>query len=552
MGSTARKRRLHVTSAALLVVMLGAGVVVAAGAGASSVRESRMWRTYLQQWRRSHDAVTTTTSSTTTSSTTSTTASSTTTTTTVDPPPPPSTGAPSSPPVTVCGNASQLTGPSTPPAGAVVVPAGDNSATVGTNWTMAPNTTYWFAPGVHTLGSNQFSQIIPQNGDVFIGGPGAVIDGQNLNNYAFTGQATNVTVEYLEVRHFTSPDDQGVVNHDFGAGWTIEHNYAHDNSGGAIFVGTNNVAEYNCMANNGQYGFQGAGTNLTLSYNEIAGNDTANIQGCGCQGGGKFWDASNATVTYNYVHNNSSVGLWADTNNRVFDIEHNYIADNADEAIIYETSYNFKIDNNTFVRNEWAGGYSNGGFANPAVYISESGGDARVSATYAQSSVSNNNFVDNWGGVTLYENADRYCTSGANTSTGYCTLDNSLWSDFSTPTQCEMPTVGTSPYISDCRWKTQNVTVSGNHFSLNAANVPHCTTANLCGENGLFSMYGTVAPFVGTAVEDHIAYGQNNHFSNNTYTGPWQFMAHDQGNVVSFAQWQAAPYGQDGSSSNTP
>ena len=445
-----------------------------------------------------------------------------------------------------------LNGPATPPAGAQVVPAGDNSATVGTDWTMNANETYWFAPGVHTLGNNQFAQIIPKDGDVFIGAPGAVIDGQHLNKYAFTQHAQNVTIEYLEVRNFVAPNDEGVINHDFGAGWTIEHNYAHDNGGGAIFVGTNNVAEYNCMANNGQYGFQGAGSNLTLSYNEIAGNDTANIQGCGCQGGGKFWDVNGATVTYNYVHNNSSVGLWADTNNRVFDIEYNYIADNADEAIIYETSYNFKIDNNTFIRNEWAGGYSNGGFANPAVYISESGGDARVSATYAQSSVSNNTFIDNWGGVTLYENSDRYCTSGANTSTGYCTLVNAKWSDFSTPTQCQMPTVGTSPYISDCRWKTQNVTVSGNQFSLTAANVPHCTTANLCGENGLFSMYGSIAPFVGTAVEDHIAYGQNNHFSNNTYVGPWQFMAHDQGNVVSFAKWQATPYGQDANSTSTP
>src|SRR5262249_19112425 len=161
---------------------------------------------------------TSTTSSTTTSTSTSTSSSSTTT-TTVDPPPPPvGGGAPATPPVNICGNASMLNGPATPPAGATVVPAGDNSATVGTDWTMNPNTTYWFAPGVHTLGTSQFAQIIPKDGDTFIGAPGAVIDGQHLNNYAFTQQAQNVTIEYLEVRNFVSPNDQGVVNHDFGPG----------------------------------------------------------------------------------------------------------------------------------------------------------------------------------------------------------------------------------------------------------------------------------------------------------------------------------------------
>jgi len=70
----------------------------------------------------------------------------------------------------VCGNSAILDGPSSPPAGAITVSAGDNSAWASN--TLPANTTYWLAPGVHTLGSGEFSQIDPSNNDSFIGAPG--------------------------------------------------------------------------------------------------------------------------------------------------------------------------------------------------------------------------------------------------------------------------------------------------------------------------------------------------------------------------------------------
>src|SRR6185437_6044108 len=84
------------------------------------------------------------------------------------------------PPARICGNKAILDGgPTTPPKGAVVIPAGDDSGTVlGLSWTMKPNTTYWFAPGKHILGTGQFAQIITAEGDTFIGAPGAILDGQ--------------------------------------------------------------------------------------------------------------------------------------------------------------------------------------------------------------------------------------------------------------------------------------------------------------------------------------------------------------------------------------
>ena len=103
----------------------------------------------------------------------------------------------------------------------VSLPAGDNSGAIGQK---RADTTYFFESGVHTLGGGEFSQIIPAKNDVFVGAPGAVLDGQNQNAYAFTQHATGVRIAYLEIRHFVSPLDQGVVNHDAGANWVMEHN----------------------------------------------------------------------------------------------------------------------------------------------------------------------------------------------------------------------------------------------------------------------------------------------------------------------------------------
>src|SRR5258708_3187271 len=100
--------------------------------------------------------------------------------------PAPSAAGPASPPVRVCGNNATLGGgPSSPPKGAIVIPAGDDSGSVlAHNWTIRPDTTYWFAPGTHTLGTGRFAQIVPARGDTFIGTPGAVLDRRHVNLYA--------------------------------------------------------------------------------------------------------------------------------------------------------------------------------------------------------------------------------------------------------------------------------------------------------------------------------------------------------------------------------
>ena len=63
---------------------------------------------------------------------------------------------PTEPPARICGNQSILGGgPTEPPEGAVVVPAGDNSS-MGFTF-REKNKIFWFGAGVQTLGDNGFS-----------------------------------------------------------------------------------------------------------------------------------------------------------------------------------------------------------------------------------------------------------------------------------------------------------------------------------------------------------------------------------------------------------
>ena len=469
---------------------------------------------------------------------------------------------PSSPPARICGNAAILGGgPTSAPAGAVSVPAGSNA---GVDFSQ-PHTTYWFAPGVHTLGSGQYTQILPGRGSTYVGAPGAILDGRHDNLYAFGGSATGVTVSYLTVQNFGGEgenQDQGVVNENSASGWTVDHSTLKDNAGAGIMLGSHNALSYDCLADNQQYGFNAYSpdgpVDLVLKNNEIAGNDSYNWEAhspdCGCTGGGKFWDVKNAVIENNWIHDNHSVGLWADTNNRGFEFRNNYISDNYDYGLIYEISYNAVIEQNTFVRNGLKSGPKSNGFPVSAIYISESGSDHRVRGKYGSTFlIAKNSFIDNWGGVILWENADRFCNSPANTSTGTCTL---VAPSVATIKSCNSANISRQPYFSDCRWKTQNVLVEDNLFSFKPSDIgPACTPANYCGFQGVFSEYGTYpswSPYHKTVVEQQITFDQNNRFRANTYVGPWVFMVYEQGNVVNWTQWQGKPYQQDeGSTLNT-
>lgn len=493
-------------------------------------------------WVTGTQPTTTTTTSITTTTTTTTTPPPATTTTTAPREPAPPTGTAGK----VCGTSS-LDGPSSAPSGAITVPAGDNS---GVDFGK-PATTYWFAPGTHTLGTSIFDQIGPGDGSTFIGAPGAVIDGKDINRYFMSGHGKGVTVEYLEVRGFTSAAQEGVVNHDGGQGWTMSHLNVHDNGGAAVMLGGDNVLQDSCITRNGQYAWNsiGGSSNITMLRNEISYNNTLGDQNCGCSGGGKFWDAHGVRVIGNWVHHNHGAGIWADQNNYDFLIAENVIEDNEAQAIFYETSYNAVIRDNVLRRNTWKVGkeFASRGdnFPIGTIYLSESGYDARLPAPESATKfvVKNNVLENNWGGIAAWENADRFCNSPANSSTGYCTVPTNLTTD-----DCQQPGIASEPLYSECRWWTKNLDIHHNTFSIDPAKVDGGCPAQYCAVMALFSNYGTVpdwSPYKGRKIQEAITFGKNNRWHDNTYTGPWKWVPYETGRYLTLAQWQAAPYHQD-------
>jgi hypothetical protein len=456
----------------------------------------------------------------------------------------------------VCG-ADSLRGPAARPAGSRRVDTSEQlDALVDRS---APGTTFWLEPGVHRLGGGDYDQVTPKDGMTFVGAPGAVLDGQRRNLYAFTGHARGVTIEHLTIRGFgprRSNNNEGVVNHDAGDGWRILDNTVSGNAGAGVFIGSRNVVSHNCLRNNGQYGFSayqpGGVRDVTLRRNEIVGNNTddweARIEDCGCSGGGKFWETRDARIVGNWIHDNHSVGLWADTNNTGFLVRGNHVTGNDSEGFIYETSYNARIVSNTFARNGHVDGPTDAGFPMAALYLSESGSDPRAGRRFGDTFVvARNRFVDNWAGLMAWENADRFAGSPANTSTGDTTLVNPR---VATVEACSDPElIGTQPYYDDCRWKTQHLRIRRNVFRFDPTHVGRaCTSARGCGFVGLVSQWGSYpdwSPYQGTVVEKAITFRQDNRWQANRYRGPWRFQVLELGNVVGWTTWRQRPYRQD-------
>ncbi|ALO13089.1 Lipoprotein [Streptomyces venezuelae] len=462
-------------------------------------------------------------------------------------------GAPPSGLARVC--AEPPAGPAKAPAGAVTVDpsvVGDLAAKTESS---PPHTTFWLRPGTHRLEPDAYAQVVPKEGNRYLGAPGAVLDGRKTNQYAFGGTARDVTIRHLTVERFVAPNNEGVVNHDMADGWVVEHARIQYNSGAGLMAGARQQVRASCLRGNGQYGMNAYKTGdsikgLVVEGNEVVGNNTDDWErrqpGCGCTAGIKFWAVDGADIRGNWVHDNRGAGLWADTNNNDFRFEDNVLEANDGAALIYETSYNAVIRNNTIRRNNVveARGYAKDGddFPYGTVYVSESGGEPRVPARTDKIEIYGNVLENNWSGITLWENADRFCNSPSNTSTGYCTL---LVKDAA---RCAPPAIAAAPLRDDCRWKTQRVDIHGNRFVLDKSALD-CTVG--CDRMAVVANSGTSpdwSPYKGEGVSEAITRGQQNRWRDNVYLGPWTFVAHAPGRTLGLDQWRGAPYRQDAGS----
>jgi hypothetical protein len=246
----------------------------------------------------------------------------------------------------------------------------------------------------------------------------------------YSGQAGGVTVSYLDITgdlHSTT----GTI--ETGAGWTISHNNIHDEYstpgyGVGIYGGDEGIIEYNCFSKLGDYAANIFGHNNKFRMNEVYDTNFSPDPGCGCSGAGKWWGTLNADITDNSWINNSHGGslvIWLDNGNSGTLISGNYFDKSASSAIHSETGFNLNITGNLFQNGGWGSG--NGcGDSNcvGAVNLNSSGGFHVPGSRYDnQISVTNNQFINNWGGIDIWQSGSRSCNNsgeGGPEDASYC------------------------------------------------------------------------------------------------------------------------------------
>ena len=258
-----------------------------------------------------------------------------------------------------------------------------------------------------------------------------------------------------------------------------------------------------------------------------------------------------AKVTDNYVHDNRGVGLWADSNNVGFRFEGNYISGNDAEGIMYETSYNAVIVNNTFVRNALVKGPTNPRFPASAIYLSESGSDNRVDGPYNEAlrvigqcvhrQLVGRRGLGERGSIRRIPRQHQHRRRHAGEPIRrhrLCLCDEV--EDQEAAVLRRLPVEDTERRGRGQRLRDRPIedpwlqTLDGLRFQRTLFQLRHLST--------LVAVHGEV-------VQKDITFKQNNVWRNNTYTGDWHFMVEEAGHVVTWDAWRSAPYDQDAGSS---
>jgi hypothetical protein len=247
--------------------------------------------------------------------------------------------------------------------GGVAIGVGDDAQSVVN--AHGAGTTYIVKAGTHL---RNFS-VQPKSGDRFCGEQGAVLDGGRSLVSAFSGGATNVTLDSMTVREY-DPGWQGaaIQPQPRASGWVVRNVSALHNGWAGLLVADGMKILGGHYNDNDQLGIGGnAATGIlldgldgdaeTMDGPELARNHTLHAA-CEWEAGGMKWDVGQVTVRNAYVHDNDCRGLWADINAHGALIEHNLIENNFREGVFYEISqdavirYN-NVNGNGHAANGW-------------------------------------------------------------------------------------------------------------------------------------------------------------------------------------------------------
>lgn len=249
----------------------------------------------------------------------------------------------------------------TPPTAASidVFPADDLSALVNA---AAPGTRFVLQPGIH-----RGDRAVPKDDQVFIGEPGAILDGNGIKASAFEGGGDRVEIRNLEIRNYQPGFYRGAISArnnpnyaEQGSDWIVADNNIHDNGMIGIHVGSGMQILNNEIHGNEQIGISGLGrdssrlVDLVLDGNQIYNNSSRNPSfpyGIH-EGGVKITYADNLIARNNNISNNAGIGLYCDIHCDGVLFEDNTVVDNVGRytgsggGIFVEWSKNAQVLNN--------------------------------------------------------------------------------------------------------------------------------------------------------------------------------------------------------------
>ena len=195
------------------------------------------------------------------------------------------------------------------------------------------------------------------------------------------GPANNVTIQGLTIEKYATPIMGGAVGGSpigyfgsttKGANWVIKDNDIRLNHANGVVLNFGWQVLHNFIHHNGDIGIAGgigggnpdgsgtASSNVLVEGNEIAYNNFAHVSPHYGAGGGKILFTHNIVFRGNYSHNNEGSGFHDDTANYGALYDNNISADNTEQGIFHELSFNATMRNNKLLRNGYI--HPNGSF----------------------------------------------------------------------------------------------------------------------------------------------------------------------------------------------
>jgi hypothetical protein len=220
-----------------------------------------------------------------------------------------------------------------PPPGAVRVPARDGALAEAVR-AHGEGVTFYLERGVHRANG----EIRPRLGSVFLGAPGAVLDGGNatarcfvhdpgLIPYSASSPRYSVTLRNLTIRNYAPAKQDCAVNAaDTGQGWSrvledrgdrngwlLDHCTLERNRAGGALLGSASTARGCLAVENGQQGFKATGRGVRFLACRSTGNNRERAFNYFEEAGGmKCWNVKDLLVDGGEYDHNGGPGLWLD------------------------------------------------------------------------------------------------------------------------------------------------------------------------------------------------------------------------------------------------